>query len=106
MPNSKSKQQLSERFVLRLPSGLRGRVAQKARQNHRSMNSEILHALGIDMDAINSGKQDFPTSTPPPERLLLGIFRTLSATKQSALIELLDSNQGGEEGSIFSPRND
>lgn len=34
-----------EKFVIRLPFGMRGRIADKARTNARSMNSEILHRL-------------------------------------------------------------
>lgn len=34
-----------EKFVVLLPAGMRGRIADKARSNARSMNSEILHRL-------------------------------------------------------------
>lgn len=34
-----------EKFVIRLPAGMRGRIADVARTNARSMNSEILHRL-------------------------------------------------------------
>ncbi|WP_252091361.1 Arc family DNA-binding protein [Pseudomonas sp. MWU13-3659] len=35
----------ADKFVVRLPDGMRERVAEVARQNHRSMNSEIIERL-------------------------------------------------------------
>lgn len=35
----------AEKFVVRLPDGMREQVAQVARKNHRSMNSEIIDRL-------------------------------------------------------------
>lgn len=40
MSNSRT----AEKFVVRLPDGMRDRVAETARDNHRSMNSEIIAA--------------------------------------------------------------
>ncbi|AMB86050.1 DNA-binding protein [Pseudomonas agarici] len=37
--------QLEEKFVVRLPDGMRSRIAENARANVRSMNSEIIHRL-------------------------------------------------------------
>ncbi|MBX8542478.1 Arc family DNA-binding protein [Pseudomonas cichorii] len=34
-----------DKFVLRLPDGLRPRIAAEASENHRSMNSEIIFRL-------------------------------------------------------------
>ena len=34
-----------DKFVLRLPDGLRPRIAAQASENHRSMNSEIIFRL-------------------------------------------------------------
>ncbi len=34
-----------EKFVIRLPGGMRSRIAETARANIRSMNSEIVHRL-------------------------------------------------------------
>ncbi|WP_121380460.1 Arc family DNA-binding protein [Pseudomonas aeruginosa] len=41
MSNSRT----AEKFVVRLPDGMRDRVAETARDNHRSMNSEIIARL-------------------------------------------------------------
>ncbi|MFJ2451400.1 Arc family DNA-binding protein [Pseudomonas protegens] len=38
------------KFVLRLPQGLRTETANKARLNHRSMNSEIVYRLQHSLD--------------------------------------------------------
>ena len=57
--------QSADRFQLRLPDGLRDRIARVARQNMRSMNSEmvviLLRAMDDDNDATGAG---LPTSTP------------------------------------------
>lgn len=43
--NNQSQRRTEEKFVIRLPDGMRGRIADQARANTRSMNSEILHRL-------------------------------------------------------------
>lgn len=35
----------ADKFVIRLPAGMREQVAEMARQNHRSMNAEIIATL-------------------------------------------------------------
>lgn len=35
----------SDRFMLRLPDGMRDRIAETAKANGRSMNAEIIHRL-------------------------------------------------------------
>ncbi|AVK04294.1 DNA-binding protein [Pseudomonas aeruginosa] len=41
MSNSRT----AEKFVVRLPDGMRDKIAETARDNHRSMNSEIIARL-------------------------------------------------------------
>ncbi|MBB6288653.1 MULTISPECIES: Arc family DNA-binding protein [unclassified Pseudomonas] len=43
--SNQPKRQLEEKFVVRLPDGMRERIALRARENTRSMNSEIVHRL-------------------------------------------------------------
>lgn len=43
--NNRPTRQLEEKFVVRLPDGMRDRIALQARDNARSMNSEIVHRL-------------------------------------------------------------
>lgn len=42
---NKPKRLHEEKFVVRLPDGMRERIAMQARENTRSMNSEIIHRL-------------------------------------------------------------
>lgn len=44
MPN-KPQRKDEEKFVVRLPAGMRKRIADKARNNTRSMNGEIVYRL-------------------------------------------------------------
>lgn len=55
---SKFPSQEMDRFNVRLPSGMRDAIAQRAEKNGRSMNSEIVQILS---DAISAG--DGPTAT-------------------------------------------
>ncbi|WP_248915966.1 Arc family DNA-binding protein [Pseudomonas moorei] len=43
--SNQPQRQNEEKFVVRLPDGMRSRIADKARENTRSMNSEIVHRL-------------------------------------------------------------
>ncbi|AZL70071.1 MULTISPECIES: Arc family DNA-binding protein [Pseudomonas] len=40
-----TKSRIADKFVVRLPDGMREQVAEVARKNHRSMNSEIIDRL-------------------------------------------------------------
>jgi len=87
-----------EKFVVRLPLGMRARIAEVARTNHRSMNSEIITRLE---DSLNGTSAVEPSALPTApalhvierasdkEQLLLARFRSMSADKQAALLELL-----------------
>jgi plasmid stability protein len=37
--------QTADKFVVRLPDGMRERIKDKASRNHRTMNAEIIHVL-------------------------------------------------------------
>lgn len=37
--------QLQDRFIVRLPDGMRDAIKASAKANHRSMNAEIVHVL-------------------------------------------------------------
>ena len=55
MPEHKPRNQSSspretERFVVRLPVGMRGRIAEAASRSHRSMNSEIVSRLELSLE--------------------------------------------------------
>ncbi|NLY59658.1 MAG: Arc family DNA-binding protein [Gammaproteobacteria bacterium] len=92
----------ADKFVVRLPEGMRDRIAEVAKQHHRSMNSEIIarleHSL-LDLPTL----PDFPSRQSlkdqpveelnQPERELLLRFREMSRRQQNALIALLAAEQ-------------
>ena len=82
----------ADKFVLRLPHGMRERVADVARDAHRSMNSEIIARLEqslcststvVSFESVESG------SLSLSEAQLLARFRKLTTRQQEALIEVL-----------------
>jgi hypothetical protein len=50
------KRHLSDKFMLRLPDGMRDRIKKSAEVNGRSMNSEIISTL----------REKYPPDTPDP----------------------------------------
>lgn len=94
----------AEKFVVRLPPGMRRRIADAARCYRRSMNSEIVARLEQSLD---SGVAPFPVPDPgaagtgeavadapiPETELethLLKIFRKLPPERRRALLALFD----------------
>lgn len=94
----------ADKFVVRLPDGMRERIAEVARNHHRSMNSEIIArleqsllqegALGDDMNL----RLDSPELSLHERELLLR-FRHLGHRQQNALIALIaqDSEANKDE---------
>lgn len=94
-----------EKFVVRLPKGMRRRIADAARAYHRSMNSEIVARLEHSLD---TGAEQYPEpitgdrgaddSPPAPsaapdsdeECRLLATYRRMSPERRRALLALLD----------------
>ena len=103
-----------EKFVVRLPPGMRRRIANAARRDRRSMNSEIVARLEQSLD---SGTTSYPVTEPIPaanlrdtpataapasgvppaaaaeaaqEVQLLSAFRKLSPERRRALLAFLD----------------
>jgi len=56
---SPSPSDLADKFMLRLPDGLRQVIAGSALKNDRSMNSEIVHILSAHFSAPNPTSADF-----------------------------------------------
>ncbi|MDH4583177.1 Arc family DNA-binding protein [Pseudomonas sp. BN415] len=94
----------ADKFVVRLPEGMRERIALVARNHHRSMNSEIIARLEQSMlqeGALDEGvslRLDSPELTLH-ERELLQRFRQLSRRQQNALVALIahDAELAAEE---------
>ncbi|MBL4610248.1 MAG: Arc family DNA-binding protein [Halopseudomonas sp.] len=106
LPNMKTAQHYTSRtadkFVVRLPDGMREHIAEVARQHHRSMNSEIIarleHSL-LDLPTLpdqpsrqmlNDQQMD---SLSHPERELLLRFREMTRRQQNALLALLPGEE-------------
>lgn len=92
----------ADKFVVRLPQGMRDRIAEVAKQHHRSMNSEIIarleHSL-LDLPSLpehpsrqtlNDQQLD---ALSHPEQELLVLFREMSRRQQNALLALLANEQ-------------
>lgn len=84
----------ADKFVVRLPDGMRERIADVARNHHRSMNSEIISRL--EQSLFREGALDENPSTHTDstelslhERELLQRFRQLSRRQQNALVALI-----------------
>ncbi len=79
--------ELKDRFIVRMPEGMRDQIAEQAAANHRSMNSEIIARLQASLGSA------VPTSPPndalSQEQVLLDAFRKLPSDKRAALLDLL-----------------
>ena len=84
----------ADKFVVRLPDGMRERIADVARNHHRSMNSEIISRLEQSLfqeGTLDSGPILHMDSAElsNSERELLQRFRQLSRRQQNALVALI-----------------
>ena len=96
----------ADKFVGRLPEGMRDRIAVEARRNHRSMNSEIVarleHSLSLaledaaeDCDSELAARSSFgdgplvPMTLTEPELQLVRRIRELGERKCRALLQLI-----------------
>ena len=94
----------ADKFVVRLPDGMRERIADVARNHHRSMNSEIIARLEQSMlqESVLSDDLNMRLDSPElslHERELLQRFRQLSRRQQNALVALIahDTEMAAEE---------
>jgi len=94
----------ADKFVVRLPDGMRERIADVARNHHRSMNSEIIARLEQSMLQEGSLGDELNLRLDSPElslheRELLQRFRQLSRRQQNALVALIahDAEMAAEE---------
>ena len=97
----------ADKFVVRLPDGMRQKIADVAKNYHRSMNSEIVSRLeqslhteslfgavsqegAIENTADSNEEQEkIPTDLNAVESAIIQRLRQLPAAKQKALLELL-----------------
>lgn len=82
----------ADKFNVRLPEGMRERIAREAEHNHRSMNAEIvgrlLKSLELPTGVADTAGHYGPKLTDQ-EADMLNRFRAMPARKQQALLELL-----------------
>ena len=86
----------ADKFVVRFPDEMRERIALVAREQHRSMNSEIVIRLdqSLSQDGVlgEAIMQLDDAELSVPERALLKQFRELSPRQQNALISLIEQD--------------
>lgn len=85
---------LADKFVVRLPTGMRDKIAEVARNNHRSMNSEIVSRLEQSLTqeegiSLEDGLRLDSPELSIHERELLQHFRVLTQRQQNALLALI-----------------
>ena len=79
-----------ERFVVRLPAGMRSRIADAASQSHRSMNSEIVSRLEESLENTEHHPQQLATThqnTRPPELRSVGASAEAAREQESRLLQ-------------------
>ena len=92
----------ADKFVVRLPTGMRQRVSDAAKSNHRSMNSEIVTRLERSLDGVPAPDSEFVSTEftlgasngsairlSDQEVRLVNMFRRLPDAKRMATLELL-----------------
>ena len=96
----------ADKFVVRLPEGMREKIASIAKCYHRSMNSEIINRLekSLTLDDSLPANNDLSekmeafaeirAASRDEEQLLLSLFRTLPREKQRAVIAFLETMNG------------
>lgn len=114
--NRLSPSQAADKFIVRLPDGMRQRIAEVAKRSRRSMNSEIVcrieHSLNTVADPIaaeelknmissyhantlqeenniESDPEEEKVSLRKTEQLLVELFRKLSTEEKNAVLVLL-----------------
>lgn len=84
---------IADKFVVRMPDGMREKIASIANGNHRSMNSEIILALETLVDDATPIKGAMPLATSAEEIRALEAFRKLPKEKRQAMLTLLSGDQ-------------
>lgn len=86
----------AEKFVVRLPRGMRKTIAESAGKNRRSMNSEIVaiiaRSLGRASEQLHNGgdeSQCFDATLSHVEMEMLNCFRGLPEQRRRALLDFL-----------------
>jgi hypothetical protein len=89
----------ADKFVVRLPEGMRETIADIAKRYHRSMNSEIVNRLERSLDTPmnytptvqQSTSTDNDSLQSDTDANILALFHSLSEEKQQIIMQLLRS---------------
>ncbi|WP_007250628.1 MULTISPECIES: Arc family DNA-binding protein [Pseudomonas syringae group] len=81
----------ADKFVVRLPEGMRERVSAVAKVHHRSMNSEIIARLemSLEQEAQAALIHVDAASLTGGEKQLIKAFRNMHGLHQKAILELM-----------------
>ena len=93
MSNFENQSRTADKFVIRLPDGMRDKIAGIAAGSRRSMNSEIILALHRHIDDSVAIPNAMPMAQNNDEVRMLEAFRHLSKEKKSAALMLLGGDK-------------
>lgn len=94
---AESKVQDNDKFLLRLPDGLRDRISDMAAENGRSMNAQILFMIGAQMNGIPVADTQVEPREPRPSNSELAALRRRLEIAEAAAREAdtLIASRGG-----------
>lgn len=73
-----------DKFMLRFPDGMRDAIAERAKRNGRSMNSEIVHALGESLAEAFSTESCEESNTEKMIRLVIKMNKIQDELRDTA----------------------
>lgn len=91
----------ADKFVVRLPDGMRERLASVARDHHRSMNSEIISRLERSLNDPTQAEEDInmidlPVDPwTPIEGMMVTFRKGVSAGVPDKLLRIMPDGKGG-----------
>lgn len=91
----------ADKFVVRLPDGMRERIAVVARDHHRSMNSEIIARLERSLNDPTQAEEDInmidlPVDPWTPVEGMLVTYRAgPNAGKMRKILDIVTDGKGG-----------
>lgn len=94
---TKQTSRTADKFVVRLPDGMRNKICDASNAAHRSMNSEIIARLeqSLAADGILASAPQNTTSLTQSEQMFMQHFRQLAARQRNALIALIVGDAQG-----------
>lgn len=90
----KGQSRTADKFVVRLPDGMREQIADLAKTNHRSMNSEVIIRMKESLAADDKQAVSIDRSQlSKDETEIVLAVRDLSSERRKALLALLSSDK-------------